>query len=245
MQAPLLRVRLASSLNERVLRSHGPLRVANDAHMTRRTFTAGALSASVLTALNLRAAPRETQWDGTWKTTHSGVFFIGAMPWVRLFEGDRETCWASVVQADWSLCGAGRLLILRRDGQRRTIGNNETLHHWLKEWLLQSESETLPVDADRYEPGDVELAIDPGARLRARANNIQIEMSEPLDRRLIHREPYPLGNFRPTASWVRIPCAQARVVIDGHPIPGRPNRSDDSFGMSSTAQINTAEVWTT
>jgi hypothetical protein len=213
--------------------------------MTRRTFTRGVLGASILAALDLRAAAGAAQTDESWKTTHSGVFFIGLMPWVQLFEGDQQTCWASVVQADWSLHGQARLLILRRDGQRRTIGNNEALYHWLKQWLLRPESDAFPAAADRFEFGEVELEIDPGTGLRARAKNVHIEITDPLDRRLIRRERYPLGDFFPTASWVRIPCAQARVTVDGHSIPGRPNRSTDSYGASSTAQINIAEVWTT
>ena len=70
-------------------------------------------------------------------------------------------------------------------------------------------------------------------------------LSGALERRLIRCEPYPLDDFFPTASWVRIACRHARVTVDGKPIPGAPNLSTDSFGRSSTAQINIAEVWTT
>jgi hypothetical protein len=213
--------------------------------MDRRTFTAGLLSASGL-AVTSTPASALARSDDSWKRTHSGVFFIGAMPWVRLFDGDRLTCWASVTQVDWSLGGAGRILMLRQEGRRRILGNNKELLHWLAQWIWHPATGEKPIEPQiEFEQSEVALQIDPASGLRATAGDIQIEIASPIDRRLIRRERYPLGEFFPTASWVRVVCEQARVVVGGKVIPGSPNRSTDSFGQYSTAQINIAEVWTT
>jgi hypothetical protein len=179
-------------------------------------------------------------------SAHRGVFFIGAMPWVRLFDGQQLTCWASVIHADWSLHGPGRLIILRQNGRRRILGTNKGMLDWLEQWLLRPEgNEKSSAARDDFEQRDVELEINPEVGMKAAAGDIQVEINGALDRQLIRRERYPLGDFFPTASWVRIACMQARVIVDGKSIPGNPNLSTDSFGRFSTAQINIAEVWTT
>lgn len=175
------------------------------------------------------------------------VFFVGVMPWVQLFQDGERTGWASVIQADWSPRGTGRFVTLRRDGRWRAVGTNQALLDWLWDWYIR------PVMAESgevwqrepFEPGEVELAIDLDRGLTARGGGIEIEMSEPIDRQLIRRERYPLGGFEPTASWVRISCAQARITVDGESVPGLPSRATDSYGPRSSAQINVAEVWTT
>jgi hypothetical protein len=175
------------------------------------------------------------------------VFFVGAMPWVQLFQDGERTGWASVVQADWSPQGTGRFVTLRRDGRWRVVGTNRALIDWLWDWYLRPAMEEAGEAWERepFELGEVELAIDLDRGLTARGGGIEIELSEPIDRQLIRRERYPLGGFEPTASWVRVPCARARIVVDGEPIPGIPSRATDSAGPRSSAQINVAEVWTT
>lgn len=211
--------------------------------MYRRTFAAGLLSASGLAVTGALPLSRS---DSSWKRTHSGVFFIGVMPWVRLFDGERLTCWASVAQADWSLGGAGRILMLRQEGRRRILGDSRELLDWLAQWIWHPATGEKPIDSQvELEQSEVALEINPASGLRARAGDIQIEITSPIDRKLIRRERYPLGDFFPTASWVRVVCEQAQVTVGGKAIPGRPNRSTDSFGQYSTAQINIAEVWTT
>lgn len=176
-----------------------------------------------------------------------GVFFVGAMPWVQLFQDGNRTGWASLIQADWSPYGPGRLLTLRIDGRERAAGNNPELYEWLWEWyrrpVLAAAGE--PRQRDPFVPAEVELELDLAAGLTARGGGIELAIAEPLDRQLIRREPYPLGELRPTASWVRVCCARARIVVDGEPLPGEVERSTDSYGPRSTAQINVAEVWTT
>jgi hypothetical protein len=176
-----------------------------------------------------------------------GVFFVGAMPWVQLFRDGERTGWASVIQADWSPHGPGRFITLRRGGRLRIAGDNQPLIDWLWDWYQE------PVAAEsgeswQREPfahDDVEVSIDLDRGLLARGGGIEIEASEPFDRQLIHRSPYPLGDFKPTASWVRVCCARARIVVDGVPLEGEPVRGTDSMGPRSSAQINVAEVWTT
>lgn len=165
------------------------------------------------------------------------------MPWVQLFDGDRRTVWAGIVQADWSPHGTGRQVNIRHDDRLRIIGTNEALATWLYDWLIRPEPGS-PTSFS-FEPGDVDLAIDLESGLRAAANGVEIEITGPLDRQLVRREQYPLGDFRPTCSWVRIPCSGAAVTLDGEPVPGAPDRSTDAYGIKTTAQINVAEVWTT
>jgi hypothetical protein len=175
------------------------------------------------------------------------VFFVGAMPWVQLFQDGERTGWASVIQADWSPHGPGRFVTLRREGRWRAIGTNQALIDWLWEWYIQPAMTDAGQVWERepFEPGEVELAIDLDRGLTARGGGVEIELSEPIDRQLIRRQPYPLGDFEPTASWVRVPCARACVTVDGRPLPGEPSRGTDSYGQRSSAQINVAEVWTT
>jgi hypothetical protein len=175
------------------------------------------------------------------------VFFVGTMPWVQLFQGGERTGWASVIQADWSPHGTGRFVTLRRDGRWRAVGTNQALLDWLWDWYLRPAMvESGEVwEREPFEPGEVALAIDLDKGLTARGGGIEIEMSDPIDRVLIRRERYPLGDLRPTCSWVRVSCATARVTVDGAPLPGEPSRATDSYGPRSSAQINVAEVWTT
>lgn len=53
------------------------------------------------------------------------VFFIGAMPWLQLFDNGVRTAWASVAQADWSPHETGRLITLRQCDRLRVISSNE------------------------------------------------------------------------------------------------------------------------
>lgn len=175
------------------------------------------------------------------------VFFVGMMPWVQLFQDGERTGWASVIKADWSPHGTGQFITLRRDGSWRVVGTNERLLDWLWDWYMEP-AMVASSEASQREPfelGEVELAIDLDKGLTARGGGIEIEMSEPIDRHLVRRERYPLGDFQPTCSWVRVSCALARVMLDGEPIPGEPSRGTDSYGSKSSAQINVAEVWTT
>lgn len=176
-----------------------------------------------------------------------GVFFVGAMPWVQLFQDGTRTGWAALIQADWSPHGAGRLLTLRLGDRERAVGSNPELYEWLWEWYRQPvlEASGEPWRRQPFVPAEIELSLDLDAGLTARGGGIELEIAEPLDRQLIRREQYPLGEFRPTASWVRVSCARARIVVDGVPLPGEPQRTTDSSGPRSTAQLNVAEVWTT
>lgn len=176
-----------------------------------------------------------------------GVLFVGAMPWVQLFRDEQRTGWASVIHADWTPHGPGRFLTLRRDGRCRIVGTNEPLADWLWQWYIQPSMTASgePWQREPFESGEVDLEIDLTTGLTARGGGIEVEISEPIDRQLIRREEYPLGDFRPTASWVRVSCARARIMVDGQPLPGQPSRATDSYGPRSSAQINVAEVWTT
>jgi hypothetical protein len=89
-----------------------------------------------------------------------GVFFIGAMPWVRLFEDDRLTCWASVAWADWSPHGRGRVVVLRWGDRRRAVGDNESLATWLYEWLESASPDSRAYKPDRFEKGNVEVDLN-------------------------------------------------------------------------------------
>jgi hypothetical protein len=171
-----------------------------------------------------------------------GVFFIGAMPWVQLFDDDRLTGWVSVIQIDWSPLGSGRLVTIRRDRRLHMLGTSEELAAWLYEWMFQYHGDGYQPQPFRH--SDIEFVVDPATGMRASADGVLIEMSTPIDRQLARREHYRLGDFAPTASWVRISCANARVVLDGVPLPGAPKLSTDDLGRCSTAQLNIAEVWT-
>lgn len=174
------------------------------------------------------------------------VLFVGAMPWVQLFQRGQRTGWASVVAADWTPHGPGRCIALRRADRWRVVGTNRAMFDWLCGWYLRPAMEDAgePWRLDPFEHGDVELSIDLDSGLRAAGGGIEVEMSHPIDRQLIRRDRYPLGDFQPTASWVRVVCAGAGIVDGGEAVAGEPTRGSDSYGPRSTAQINVAEVWT-
>jgi hypothetical protein len=176
-----------------------------------------------------------------------GVFLVGAMPWVQLFRDGERTAWVSAVRIDWSPQGTGRFVNLLADGRWRVVGTNEKLLDWLADWYLRPAMTAAGVgwQQEPFRTGPVDIDIDLDTGLRASGGGVEIELTEPIDRQLIRREPYPLGDFQPTASWVRVSCARARVVVNGRKLPGEPQRGEDSYGPRSTAQINIAEVWTT
>lgn len=212
--------------------------------ISRRMFTTSLLGASSSLGFGLPGALASVPRTEPAKAPGE-VFFIGAMPWVRLFNGEQLECWASMAWADWSPHGTGRVLVLRQGNQRRTLGDNEALATWLGQWLEPSANDDGAERSESFEQSVVEVDLDLDSGLCVTAGNIRIEMSEPIDRQLIHRSPYPLGDFHPTASWVRISCARAHILVDDEPMPGKPKVSTDAHGPLSTAQINVAEVWTT
>ena len=78
--------------------------------------------------------------------------------------------------------------------------------------------------------------------MRALAADVEVEISEPLDRRLVRVDEFDLGGTPHVLSTVLMPCRSGTLRIAGTPVPGEP-RVRTEPRTSSTAFLADAEVW--
>lgn len=173
-----------------------------------------------------------------------GVVLVGANPGVLLRSGGEVTAFASVWQVDWSERGSGPAVVLWHAGRVRLLGPDPALSDWLADTFVQHFGEVggLPWEPV-VEQTDVDLDLDLGRGLTARAADVTVEISGVLDRRVFSADDLTLGDVRYALANVYAPCRTARLTVGGEPVPGQPDVDDSSAQPSSSAFLAVAEVW--
>jgi hypothetical protein len=178
-----------------------------------------------------------------------GVLWLGAAPGVRLFVGDETTAWVGIYQVDWSIRGAGSVFALWRDAHLRVLGTNADLSEWMIEAFMAPMNRSAALggvawSSVAYELAEMEVEIDLDTGARVRAGDVEMQLMEPLDRQLVHRDPYALDGSPHRMSFVNLPCARGRIAVAGVELPGLPRLwTDDQGRLRSTAQLAVAEAW--
>jgi hypothetical protein len=172
---------------------------------------------------------------------------MGANPCVTLYDdASRATAYASVWRVDWSLKGAGHALVLGTPDRTRIIGPDAALGAWLGEEFnrhLTSVTDGIPWSAPEHTTAPVEFTLDLATGLQAAADDVQVDITGPIERYLTRNDEYDLGGIPNILSTVWIPCLSGTISVAGTPLPGQPKV--DPAAPMSTAFIADAEVWCT
>lgn len=172
------------------------------------------------------------------------VVLTGANPGVLLRDAGAVTAFASVWQVDWSEHGAGRAVVLWYDGRVRLLGPDPALSGWLADTFVRHFGEVdglpwVPAPAERV---DVQLDLDLGRGMVAKAGDVTVEVAEVLDRRPFALSGLVLGGVEYALANVYAPARSARVTVAGTAVPGAPEV--DETEPSSSAFLAVAESWT-
>ena len=89
----------------------------------------------------------------------------------------------------------------------------------------------------------VRFDLDLARGLSVSADNVTVEITDPIERYLTRNDQYDLGGTPNILSTVWIPCRAGMIAVDGVPLPGA-IRLDATKPISS-AFIAEAEVWCT
>lgn len=175
------------------------------------------------------------------------VRLIGANPGLQLFAGDGDgqlVGYASVWRVDWSTQGAGSALVLWHDGRTQVLSSSPALGGWLAAEFTRHfpEVQGLPWPAPEIIDAPVTLEIDLAHGMRAAAAGVEVEITDPLDHRLVRVDAFDLGGTPHLLSTVLIPCRTGAIRIAGAAVPGLPHVTTDPRA-SSTAFLADAEVW--
>ena len=173
------------------------------------------------------------------------MVLTGANPGVKLVDAGTVTAFASVWQVDWSERGSGRAVVLWHDGRVRLLGPDPALSEWLADTFVRHFGEVsgLPWEPAAAERTDVELDLDLGRGLTAKAADVTVELSGVLDRRVFSLSGLTLGGVGYALSNVYAPCRTARVTVAGTAVPGAPE-VEDGPEPSSSAFLAVNESWT-
>ncbi len=176
------------------------------------------------------------------------IRLVGANPGLRLHRdgGDDEppVAFVSVWRVDWSAHGKGTAVVLWHAGHTRVVCARPELGRWLADGFTRHFPEVrgLPWPEPQVTEAPVDLELDLAAGMRARAADVEVEITEPLDRRLIRVDEFDLGGVTNQLSTVYVPCRSGMLQIGGRTVTGVP-RVTTSPRPSSTAFLADAEVW--
>lgn len=173
------------------------------------------------------------------------LVLIGAMSGVLLERGGVPTASAVVWQVDWSEYGAGRALILWEGGPVRTIGPDRRLAHWLADTISRHTPDLtgLPWRRGVHEHDEVVISRDLDRGLRAHARDVVVEVTGPLDRRVVDLDQVDVGGVPFRLRHVLVPCAEGWVSVNGRRLLGHPRRWGGADVPGSTAVITLAGTW--
>lgn len=170
------------------------------------------------------------------------VVLTGANPGVLLKDDGVTTAFASVWQLDWSERGPGRAIVLWHAGRVRLIGPDPELSLWLADTFVRHFGEVsgLPWEP-AVERADVELDLDLGTGLTAKAADVTVELAGVLDRRVFAVDRLELGGVAYALSNVYAPCRTATITVAGAAVPGAPEVDEGAGSSSAFLAVN--ESW--
>lgn len=205
---------------------------------------AGALAVVGGTALapQAAAAPARTAQAPTGRAP----IVIGANPGLVLYDGDRLTAYAATWQVDWSPHGAGNVLILWHEETVHVYGADPRLARWLEREFVRHfpEADGLVWPEPIVHKVPVRVDLDMASGLRARAADVEVTMSDVLDRRVFATDEFPLGGgVEHSLSLVLGPCGHGTIRTGGRAVDGQPRVGGSAARPTSTAYLAVAEVW--
>jgi hypothetical protein len=173
------------------------------------------------------------------------VILCGANPIVRLFDGDTVTAFASVWVVDWSERGAGNTIVLWHQGVVRVLADDPALGGWLERAFTRHfpEADGLPWPEPTPEKTTVDIRLDFGQGLSARAGDVEVTMSGIIDRRAFQTDDFPLDGVPHGLRLVSAPTSEATIDIGGRRVPGTVTLGGTTDRPTSSAFLTTAEVW--
>lgn len=174
------------------------------------------------------------------------VRLIGANPGLTLYDGDSDSRvgYASVWRVDWSTHGTGTAIVTWHSGQTQVVTASPELGRWLAAEFTRHfpEVQGLPWPDPQVVTAPVALELDLAHGIRASGADVEVEITGPLDRRLVRVDEFDLGGVPNELSTVIIPCRSGSLRIAGTPVPGDP-RVATTPRVSSSAFLADAEVW--
>jgi hypothetical protein len=173
------------------------------------------------------------------------VILCGANPGVRLFSGDTVTAYASVWVVDWSERGAGKAIVLWHAGEVRVLTDDPPLGGWLERAFVRHfpEADGLAWPEPTPEKATVDVRLDLGHGLLARAGDVEVTMSGILDRRAFQTDDFRLAGVPHGLRLVSAPTAEATITAAGKRLPGSVTHGGPPGRPTSSAFLTTAEVW--
>lgn len=173
------------------------------------------------------------------------VILCGSNPGVVLSEGDAVTAFASVWLVDWSERGAGKAIVLWHQGVVRVLAEDPALGAWLERDFVRHfpEVDGLPWPEPEPERAAVDVRLDLGHGLVARAGDVEVTMSGVLDRRLYADDEFDLGGVPHGLRVLLAPMEHAAITVGGRRLPGAVTVEGTAQRPASSAFLTTAEVW--
>lgn len=150
----------------------------------------------------------------------------------------------SVWRVDWSLRGPGRALVLWAGGRIRVVTEQPELGLWLTDEFVRHFPDVhgLPWPVPEVTEAPVSWEIDLATGFRAVADDVLVELAEPMDHRVVTSDDFALGELVSRFSTVYVPCRMGRLTIAGKMVDAFPAVSTHPRA-ASTAFLAVAEVW--
>lgn len=176
------------------------------------------------------------------------VRLIGANPGLTLFaeaDDDLPIAYASAWRVDWSIVGAGNVLISWIGGVTRAVSENPELARWLATDFNRffPEVSRLPWPEPEIVPAPVVFECDLASGAHIEADGVTVDMREPLTTRFVQVDSFPLGETSIGLSTLITMCRLGSIEVGGVALPGSPKVERDPIGSSSF--LANAEVWYT
>ena len=172
------------------------------------------------------------------------VRLIGANPFLTLYRDGAPVAYASVWRVDWSERGAGHALVYGDAERVRVIAPDPELGRWLAESYnryFEDVCAGLPWHEPELIKAPVDWQLDLATGFRATADDLEVEIADPIDRKLGRNDAYQLGDVTNILSTVWMPCRVGTITINGEPVEGELKITDEP--LYSSAAIADAEVW--
>ena len=174
------------------------------------------------------------------------VLLVGANPGVALFESESDDlpiAYASAWRVDWSVAGAGDVLISWIDGVTQAVSEVPKLAGWLARQFNRHFPEvsglTWPEPEIILAPVAYDSDLASGAHIEAAG--LTVHIGEPLTTRFVNVDAFPLGEETMGLSTLLTPCRRGTIAVGGVDLPGTPKLEQNP--VSSTSFLANAEVW--
>ncbi|HEY6739369.1 MAG TPA: hypothetical protein VI076_11015, partial [Actinopolymorphaceae bacterium] len=171
---------------------------------------------------------------------------LGANPAVHLVDADGATlAYASVWDVGWSERGSGRTIVLVTRESVRALGPDPDLGRWLAEAFVQDFPEVADIawSEPRVETATVLFRLDLSWGLHARAGDVTVRITQPLDRRPVRLEDFRLDGVPHELSMVYVPCRRGSITVDDEQLPGEVRITGRPERPSSGAFLTECETW--